>query len=213
MPTSPPQFPLDIYVHILSQVPPSRSPHDDSGARTLANSLQANTVLREAASIASIWEPHYRLRYLHSIKDGEIRRKESNSGDWRLMYAERRRLDSRALELLEKIVRQRIDRYKYATTLTEMSFDVWDVLELESRCPVPGPFREEGFKDGVILPHALTRCYWARSVLEAISRSYAIDLWGKLITPGEIDLVSFEDAFSALSCFYAKPPSEVKWSS
>jgi len=204
------ELPLDVFVHIINQIPASRDSRGDSNVKILANCLQANSVLREAAILSSIWEPHYRTRYLHCSDAEESRRRKLCRGDWRLMYAERRRLDRIAVQLLDQMVNQRVGRYDHAKSLTEMSFDIWDVLELEAQCLFPEIFRERSSDNEVVVqPHATTRRFWAESMLQVIARTYAVRLWGRLVAP-DSGFVSFEETLSALSCFFGKTPMEVR---
>ncbi|KAJ7110041.1 YccV-like-domain-containing protein [Mycena epipterygia] len=200
-----PQLPLDLYVSILEQLPASRAECD--GALTLVHCLQTNRLLREAALVPSLWENHYRVRYLHSEELDESHRKTQFNGNWRLMYAERRRRDKLALQLLDEMVSLREGRYRRAATLASMSFDVWDVLEIECSLPVPAMFG--GNTTETPAPYALTRQFWAENILGSISRRFAIMQWGRLANRETENSVSFVDAFSSLSCFFGRPPQEM----
>ncbi|KAJ7161406.1 YccV-like-domain-containing protein [Mycena crocata] len=197
-----PHLPLDLYCSILEQLPIHRT--DDSGVLALASCLLANKLLHEAALVPSLWEPHYRVRYLHNEQPIESHFKTN----WRLMYAERRRQDRLALHLLDEMVSKRQGRSRHAATLTALSFDVWDVLEIECSLPVPVVFGGE--PASVVAPYASTRRFWAESILGAISRRAAIMQWGPLANRETANLVSFVDAFSSLSCFFGKSPQELK---
>ncbi|KAJ6503359.1 Hemimethylated DNA-binding protein YccV like-domain-containing protein [Mycena vitilis] len=198
-------LPLDLYVAILEHVPPHRTESD--GVRTLVNCLAANSQLREAALVGALWEPHYRVRYLHHEQDSESRRK-ARHDSWRSMYVERRRQDKVALGLLNEMVFRRQGRHRHAATLASMSFDIWDALEIQCSLPVPHLF---GGSIAPAAPHALTRRFWAEAVLNTISRRFAILQWGRLAnTEADSDnSVSFVDGFSSLSCFFGKPPQEI----
>ncbi|KAJ7492453.1 YccV-like-domain-containing protein [Mycena latifolia] len=196
-----PQLPLDLYVSILECLPAERV-ELDGGVPTLVNCLRANTLLREAALIPSLWECHYRARYLH---DEHINESRPVAPNWHWMYAERRRKDNVALYLLDQMVSQREGRYRHAATLAALSFDVWDVLDIECSLPVPTVFGGTS----TAAPHALTRRFWASSILETISRRFAVSQWGSLANQNTKPPVSFVDAFSSLSCFFGKPPHEM----
>ncbi|KAG7452319.1 uncharacterized protein BT62DRAFT_1071472 [Guyanagaster necrorhizus] len=204
-------LPLDVFIHILSHLPPSpkRGCHDPIYA--FVGFLEASTLLREAAKVPSLWEPHYRVRYTHCDEQAEARRLSTLNGDWRLLYVARRRLDSKALRCLDEIIRQRNGQLEHAKSIFELSFDIWDVMQTEAEQPVPEPFRRTNEYPSVdithIAPNALTRRYWARSIMESISRSYAIDLWTRSQRGDES--VSFVESFSALSCFMGKSPRQM----
>ncbi|KAJ7207393.1 hypothetical protein B0H12DRAFT_1158814 [Mycena haematopus] len=197
---------LDLYVSVLQQIPAHRT--DSEGVVTLVNCLQANTELREAALVGTLWKPHYCVRYTHSDQDSESRLNARYNSNWRLMYAERRRQDMVALGLLDKITLHREGRYPLAATLTSMSFDIWDALEIQCSLPVPTPFGGNAAA-ATAAPYALTRRFWAEAMLETISRRFAILQWGRLINEPE-NSVSFVDVFSSLSCFFGKPPQEMQ---
>jgi F-box protein 21 len=198
---------LDIYVHILNQLEVSRT--TDESVKVLANCLQTSSTLREAAILSSIWKPHYNSRYRYCDAEREARRKEDNCGDWRLMYAERRRLDRCVLCLTDEIVHERIGRGERAKLLNSAyGFDAWDVLELEARRPVPDPFQEHD-ENVTAPPQTITRRFWAKQVLGVIARHHALSLWGRLINSRDNDALSFEDSISALSSFFGHPVAEV----
>ncbi|KAF8216042.1 hypothetical protein K438DRAFT_1799973 [Mycena galopus ATCC 62051] len=196
---------LDLYVSVLEFVPAHRT--DELGVRTLLSCLKANTQLREAALVGALWRPHYLARYLHSETDSETRLKARCNSNWRLMYAERRQQDRIALGLLDEITFRREGRYPLAATLASMSFDIWDALEIQCSLPVPALFG--GSTTARAASYALTRRFWAESILSAISRRFAIAQWGRL-TNETGNSVSFVDAFSSLSCFFGKPPHEMQ---
>ncbi|KAJ7706003.1 hypothetical protein B0H17DRAFT_919198 [Mycena rosella] len=195
-------LPLDLYVSILEHLPAERVEYK-GGVSTLVNCLRANTLLREAALVPSLWEHHYRVRYLH---DEHVNKSSPEASNWRLIYAERRRQDNLALHLLNEIVSQREGRCRRAATLAAFSFDVWDVLDIECSLPVPAVFGSNS--TAMVAPHALTRRFWASSILEAISRRSAIVQWGSLANRDTNHSVSFVDAFSSLSCFFGQPPQK-----
>ncbi|KAJ7070884.1 Hemimethylated DNA-binding protein YccV like-domain-containing protein [Mycena amicta] len=193
-----PQLPLDLYIAILEALTPDRAQPD--AVVTLVNCLETNSLLREAALQASVWEPHYRVRYQH-IKGSEAQLKIRFNSNWRLMYAERRRQDRVALDLLDQMVLDRFRRFTHAATLTAMSFDIWDALEIECILPASSLFGAS------TTTYAITRRYWAEGVLNMILRSFAVSQWCKLANEGGQSL-SFVDAFSYMSCFFGKTPQE-----
>ncbi|KAF7347690.1 F-box domain-containing protein [Mycena venus] len=197
-------LPLDLYVSVLEQLEAHRTEPD--AVLTLVSCLQTNSELREAALVGALWESHYRVRYLHTEEhDSESRLKARCNSNWRLMYAERRRQDKVALGLLDEMTLHREGRYKIAATLTSMSFDIWDALEIQGSLSVPTLFG--GSAAATAAPYALTRRFWAEAILDAISRRFAVLQWGRLTE--DTASVSFVDAFSSLSCFFGKPPQEM----
>ncbi|CAK5280593.1 unnamed protein product [Mycena citricolor] len=188
-------LPLDIYVAFLSHLPPNRT--NDESIRVLAQFLRCSKLLREAALVGSLWKAHYRTRYLYPI---EI---VGSDPQWRILYAERRRADAIALEILDTIASQRRRRPEHVAHLTAMGFHIWDALEIETLQPLPPSLGG----DARAKPHMLTRRYWARTAMNIITRRYAIAQWGPL-TNDEQSL-TFVDAFSVLSCFFGTPAREI----
>lgn len=205
----PPQLPLDILINIFSHLPASREFGNDDSVITLVKCLQVNSLFYDAASVSNVWEHHYRTRYLYPGSE-ELHTAEIN-GRWKLMYAERRRTDKAALHLLNSMVSQRPGRYDHAKLLGRMSFAIWDVLDIEADQPIPSLISgiEKSVKSSsTVAPHALTRVYWARSTMQAICRTWAVQTWVRMKDDHENSSM-FVEAFSAISCFFGKPPSQV----
>ncbi|KAH7927275.1 YccV-like-domain-containing protein [Leucogyrophana mollusca] len=199
-------LPFDIYVHILEHLP-SASSLFDATVKTLSACLRANTVLRDAASLPGLWEPHYKTRYTVCDLASEASREEAFGGNWKLMYMRRRSLDQKALEILNQIVQNRVGRHERAQELTNtLSYDVWNVLEEEAQRALPlGVFLET--ENRTPTSDALPRRYWANVMLGAIARSVAIKTWGKLLSPREKP--SLEVTFASLSAFFGVLPMEI----
>lgn len=123
------------------------------------------------------------------------------------MYYERYRIDKVALELLRDITLSRVGRCDKALILSRMGLDVWDVLDIESeRAPMVRalPNTEP--------PHALTRHFWVRRMLEIIAREEAIGIWGTLMGNADVPVekrASFEQTMLGLSAFFGKSILEV----
>ncbi|KAJ7597503.1 Hemimethylated DNA-binding protein YccV like-domain-containing protein [Mycena floridula] len=203
-----PVLPLDILIHILHQLPSSRK-SSSSSALVLANFAQVNSLFHDATLVMSVWEQHYRIRYRHCNEAAEAQRRELNSGSWRLMYAARRRLDKTASQLLERMVHSRRTRFQDAKTLWDYGFDIWDFLELESEQPVPAVFRQQAsvesevvIEEEVVHPMSLTRIYWAKATMRAISRGHALEIWCRALSDPTAPFVL---SYSALSCFFGVP--------
>ncbi|KAF7311111.1 F-box domain-containing protein [Mycena chlorophos] len=195
-------LPLDVYISILEAVPAERETLDS--VLVLVNCLQANSILREAALRPSLWEPHYTARYQHHnwVSDTETELKARCNSNWRLMFAERRRQDRVALDLLDQMVATRDGRYDHAARLVSgpgMGFDIWDALEIECILSAPSIF-------GSTTVSTITRRYWAEGVLNMLLRTFAVTQWCKL--PVQYDSVSFVDGFSYMSCFFGQRPQQ-----
>jgi F-box protein 21 len=200
------ELPFDVYVQILKQLPISA--HSVEGPRTLAACLQANSLLRSAASIATLWEPHYRVRYTFSLPASELSRKRALGDDWKSLYMERVRLDRQVIKILDDIVMERDGRLERAREVTStLSYDVWNALAAEAQCPIPEPFRGVcDSNEGQIPRHAIPRRFWARSLLGTIARSHAVRTWREA---RDKDADTLETAIACLSSYFAYPPMEV----
>lgn len=205
------ELPFDIYVQIFKQLPVSAQ--TDEGPRTLAACLRANSILRSAASIATLWEPHYHERYTLSVPANELARKQAFGNDWKSLYLQRIRLDRQAIKILNDIIMERDARLERAREVTStLSYDVWNALATEAQCPVPEQFRGvNDSKDGEVPRHAIPRRFWARSLLGTIARSHAVRTWCAIRDKEEYhaDTLWLETAIACLSSYFAHPPMEV----
>lgn len=109
---------------------------------------------------------------------------------------------------------ERVGRQENARALFRLYMDVWDVLELESQCPVPELFADRADRFiGLRVPYyAITRRHWAKSMLDTISRGHAIDIWRTfwiVPPPSESERPSFELTMSCLSCFFGQSEKRV----
>ena len=203
------ELPFDVYVQILKQLPISA--HSDEGPRTLAACLQANSLLQSAASVATLWEPHYRARYTFSLPASELSRKQALGDDWKSLYMARVRLDRQVIKILDDIVTERDGRLERAREVTStLSYDVWNALVAEAQCPIPEPFR--GMYDsneGQVPRHAIPRRFWARSLLGTIARSHAVRTWREVRDKEVHHVDTLETAMACLSSYFAFPPMEV----
>jgi F-box protein 21 len=103
MTTSWPWLPPELYLDILLRLPVSRD--TDSSVLALVSCIHAgNKGLKLAAVNPSLWEAHYRARYTHSSLIVEPVRQAAMHEDWYKMYSLRRKLDIKAVLLLDKIV-------------------------------------------------------------------------------------------------------------
>ena len=211
MPQMPqPWLSMDVYVYILNQLPVGVD-GDDSSTKVLSNCCQANSQIREAALLSSIWEPHYRARYTFSVSEREFARKEKYGDDWRLMFYDRRRLDRLAVTLLDGIIEKRSDRTSRARKLCMLSLDIWNALDCETQCAVPEIFRKHSDRTVADTPatYALTRRYWAKEMQGVIARHNSIGLWAHLRLQDPDNVLSFEEVLAGISTFFGHEPSQV----
>ncbi|KAL4263429.1 Hemimethylated DNA-binding domain-containing protein [Pleurotus pulmonarius] len=193
-------LPYDIYVQILSHLPPSRRAHDDSSVKALVACLQANSVLRQAASSSIIWEAHYRKRYTHLPIPIP-----ADIHDWKARYFERRRVDNRTLECLDNVVNESTSWETFWNTEGPFTFECWDVLELEVEYNLPekclGVIKDPECNGK---PRSLTRGYWAQNLLRTIARFHALGVWERLVASPTS--VSFTESHNTLSVFFGVSP-------
>jgi len=209
------QLPFDVYVHILQQIPASA--FSDDGPKTLIACSQTNTTLRVAASLPSVWEPHYLAKYTICDPARENLRREILGNDWKARFLCRLRIDRQAIGALDLIVSERSGRAELARQVAlTMSYDVWNALEAEARRALPEPLELDEQDDEDMEPfsgiqdHALPRRYWAQSLLGTISRSHAMKVWGDIKSGQGNQPESLELAIACLSSFFAYPPAEVR---
>ncbi|KAF9056111.1 hypothetical protein BJ165DRAFT_477418 [Panaeolus papilionaceus] len=207
-----PSMPLDVLITILNSLPATRSSYD-IGPRTLSACLQVNSLLREAASVPYVWKLHYLIRYEHCNKLKELARRRMCQDNWHLMYQERRRVDVSALKKLDRLILIKQDRQKMMASIVESCMDVWDALELETQHPIPwalDPIQSSLFSSE-IPEHALTRRYWAKCLLDTISRGWAIEKWNALSSESNdyTNASSFEECMTTLSCFFGASPQRI----
>ncbi|KAF8445612.1 YccV-like-domain-containing protein [Boletus edulis BED1] len=203
------ELPFDIYVQILKRLPVSA--HSNEGPRTLVACLQVNSILQSAASISTIWEPHYRVRYTVSRPTNELSRRQALCDDWKSLYMERVRLDNLAIKILDDIIMERDGRLERAREVTStLSHDVWNALAAEAQCPIPEPFRGVyDSNEGQVPRHAIPRRFWARSLLGTIARSHAVKIWSGVGDEENNDAETLEVAIACLSSYFARPPTEI----
>jgi hypothetical protein len=123
------------------------------------------------------------------------------------MYCERYRLDKIALEILHDITISRCTRNEKALMLSKMGLDIWDVLVITvASAPAVRSL------SSVEPPYALTQCFWAKKMLEVISREEAIDVWATLLATADVPVeqrASFEQTMLGLSSFFGKSMQDV----
>lgn len=196
-------LPYDIYVQILSHLPPTRRAHDDASVKALVACLQTNSVLRQAACSSIIWEAHYRKRYTHLPIPVP-----ADIHDWKARYFERRRIDKRTLQCLDSVVCEHTNWESFWNTEEPFNFGCWDVLELEVEYNMPEKclaIVKEPVPDDK--PRSLTRGYWAQNLLRTIARFHALGVWERLVASPTS--VSFTESHNTLSVFFGVSPYTV----
>jgi F-box protein 21 len=217
-------FPVEIYHHILAQLPPLR--HSDSSVCTLTKCSEANSTLRYASTSGALWWPHYRIRYRHSDGRKEEGRKSRSGSDWRVLYAERRRLESQALDTMKNIILGKTETFYAARgeeeehdghpapwlqavgkSTVQLGMDVYDLLDVLQKT-APGRLKgapeeaELGYEDPTSPWES-----WAMYLKGLVLRHDAIDGWIRMKdNPEEM---TFERALAGLSAFYGVSYTEV----
>ena len=208
-------LPVELYIHILQQL----LGRDPANLTTVISLLATSHVTRAAASDRTVWHGLYRARYTHSLPANEARRDAEHGKDWQARFVERYATDREALRLVARIRAhpQPEERDACAARLVseEMSLDVYDALEIESRLPIPRIFREPSAEededeDAVRVPeHALPRRFWAKTALGAILRNDTMKVWCQRGDPGTSG-DPFEAMLAGLSSFLDITPHEVR---
>ncbi|KAH9944220.1 uncharacterized protein BXZ73DRAFT_87163 [Epithele typhae] len=206
-----PELPVELWILILLHI----SSREPASLAAVVSCLSVSSITRAAALDRSVWHKLYRARYTHTLPANEKERHARLGSDaWHALFVERFKLDKTALRLVDHIRTHADDRQEPASRLVsdEMSFDVWDALELESHLPVPRVFREEAGEDMApdelpALEHVLPRKFWAKTTLGTIARNHAVKVWNRrnLLE----DLYSFEDVLAGLSAFVDESPFKI----
>lgn len=193
-----PQLPLDVYAEIFIRIPVVQ---DDSSIKTLIACTEANSQLRNAAIIPSIWQPHYLARYTHSLEAKEAERRRDIKDDWRLLMISRLRLDGIALKALDAVVHLTSDRTTLAREVCTHSLDIFDTIHLEAQQP---KLAKEGLASG------LTKFYWAKQLSGLIARREALGVWiDCLVHNKNSSWLFFERAIAGLSSFFGVSLTQV----
>jgi F-box protein 21 len=207
---SPPVLPLDVLVNILHWLPPTRALLSPS-VRTLVSCSIASSLLREAASLAAVWEPHYRARYRHCQREKEEKRRESVNSNWKDLYLIRQHLDNEALGLVRSMIYEVHSRTDATQQLLDFGMDVWDVLSLshERQSVLHVLESEDPLEFG---PDPLTWEYWTESVARGLTKQDAIKAWSSMLAskPGAPDEgTGFVEAQCYTSSFFGVPQLDV----
>ena len=217
-------FPVEIYRHILAQLPPLRD--SDSSVHTIIRCSEASSILRYVSTSAALWWPHYRIRYRHSDEWREEGRKSKTGSDWRVRYAERRRLESQALDIMKNIILGNTESFRPAgeedkehgghpvpwlqvvgKSMVRLGMDIYDLLDVLQRT---APRRLKGAPEEAELAHRHPTSpweSWAMYLKGLVLRHDTINGWIRMKgNPGEM---TFERALAGLSAFYGVSYTEV----
>jgi F-box protein 21 len=198
------RIPPEILLQIFSFLPVNR--HSDVGPKALAQCIAVNTKFRTVACDESLWAPHYAVRYKHSEQAKEEERRARLKNDYRLMYAERRSIDSSASEVLDRLIRNDGEWSELGRMATELGLDAWDELKLQH------DYFDDDMDSG--RPLDFTRHYWSGEMRGVIGRYRTVTGWRTLVQPSAEGQVraTMETAIGGLSSFFNQPEQEVRGS-
>ena len=217
-----PTFPVEIYHHILAQLPPIRD--SDSSIYTLVNCSEADSLLRSVSTSASLWGPHYRVRYKHSDGCKEEERRSKARSNWRALYVERRRLESKALDMMKKIILANTESFRPAgeeehdedpvpwlqevgRSTAQLGMDIYDMLDILQRT-APRKFRGAPEEVELEYEHPTSPWKsWAMYLKGLILRHDVVRRWIRM--RGNPKEMTFERALAGLSAFYGVSHIEV----
>lgn len=218
-------LPTEICIQILQMLPTS-----EIGVQTLMRcGMTGRCTLRDASMDPSMWKRYYLCRFIHSEPGKEKERQERFAGDWRLMYLERRQLDSKVIKQLQLVeAADTYSRIALAREIVILGRDIWDVLSIEAELPPPILFQTEEDIAKVINGSPLTnlaRKFWASELLRLISSGDAAQLWTELYVTSTLgrnhylecvmskamDPFTFEDVFAHLSSFHGVLADDVSF--
>ena len=218
-------FPVEIYHHILAQLPAIRD--SDSSVHTLVNCSETNSLLRCVSTSAALWRSHYQIRYRHSDERKEEERKSKARSDWRALYIERRRLESQALDTVKNVILGNIGPFRPAgeelegghdghpvpwlqvvgRSTVKLGMDIYDMLDILQRT---APRRLGGAPEEAELAYERPTSpwkSWATYLKGLVLRHDAINRWIRMKdNPEEM---TFERALAGLSAFYGVSYIEV----
>jgi len=222
------QFPVEIYHHILAQLPPLRD--EDSSVYTLVNCSETNSILRWVSTSAALWEPHYQIRYRHNDERKEAERKSKLGSDWRALYVERRRLESQALDTMKNVIlgntesflpvegkseeaEEEHDEHPHpwlqvvGRLIVQLGMDIFDVLDILQRT-APRRFKGAPEEAELAYEHSTSPWKsWAIYLRGLVLRHDALSRWIYMrVDPEE---TTFERALAGLSAFYGVSYVEV----
>ena len=192
----------------------------------LVNCSETNSILRCVSTSAALWRSHYQVRYRHSDERKEEERKSKIGSDWRTLYAERRRLESRALDTMKNVILGNTYSFRpvgeeeeehdehpvpwlqvVGRSIVQLGMDVYDLLDILQRT---APRRLRGAPEEVelVYDHPTSPWKsWAMYLKGLVLRHDAINRWTRMRdNPEEM---TFERALAGLSAFYGVSYVEV----
>lgn len=217
-------FPAEIYHHILAQLPPTRD--SDSSVHTLLNCSEVNSLLRCVSISATLWRPHYQIRYKHSDERKEEERRSKTSSNWRALYVERRRLESQALKTMKNIILGNTESLYPAAeeeggehehmvswlqvvgrSTVQLGMDIYDMLDILQRTAprriLGAPVEEELACEHPTSPWKS----WAEYLKGLVLRHDTVSRWIRMKDRSEE--VNFERTLAGMSAFYGVSYVEV----
>ena len=203
-----PALPLDILVNILHWLPPTRALISPS-VRTLISFSVASRLFREAAALAAVWEPHYRVRYRHCQRSREEERRAGVNSNWKDLYAIRQHLDKEVLGLVRSIIDEAHSRTDATQQLLDFGMDAWDILSLShEQFSVSRILEDDNPQE--LRSDPLTWSYWTESMARGLTKQDAIQAWSAMLNPqGTGEAFGFEEAQSYTSSFFGVPQKDV----
>ena len=220
-------FPAEIYHHILAQLPPLRC--EDSSVYALVNCSEVNSALRWVSIAPTLWGPHYQIRYRHNDERKEEERKSKSESNWRVLYAERRRLESQALDMMKAVILGNTEPLCMAEgeseggeeqdehpvpwlqvvgrSIVRLGMDIYDMLDILQRT---APRRFRGAPEEAELKYENPTSpwkSWAMYLKGLVLRHDALSRWIRM--KDNPDETTFERALAGLSAFHGVSYVEV----
>lgn len=206
-----PALPGELYEAIFACLEPSSEPNDAVVA--LARCTQTSRFLRSTATLSHLWKRHYDARFTTCDPAREADRRARYGNDYYLLFGARAYIERRAQDLVDAVVGQETEEYlswgnviAYAVGLDGLPVFMrnavapWpDTGSMPASNPVP--------QSPPTTPDWLSRPYWAREAMGAITRLEAIQGWQRLSV--EPNSMSLAQGLSLFSGFLNVPPSEV----
>lgn len=189
------ELPPEVIEQCLQQLGPLSA----QSVQALVRCQAVSRDLQRLATQNAIWEPHLAQWKHHSPRSG---RSDSQS-DTGPMYAfntfKRRWLaDRKALEVVENLINEPLNRCAEFDTLDHIGMDAWDILHAQSqRLQDLAQWQTFEVQEG---PQWLSRRHWLIACLGFLARRDAMHLLQRIAEPDQSD-VPFEDALTIFSSF------------
>lgn len=208
-----PWLPHELVSRVLTHLTPSY--HSQESVLALVRFSETHSIFRKLAIDPLLWEQHYRATYGSWRKEEEMLRRLQTNNDWYQLFVARQKLDGQGLRLLDEIVQNaggaRDRQAKALLLVRELSFDVWDVLVRERERHLPlGRWDDQNQESIPPQYQNLTRTFWSKAMLGAITRHQAVKTWATLAEGSNLPAASVEEAYNALSTFWGSSIREVR---